>query len=208
MIKLVLCDIGNVLMLADHRRTIESFEIQGVPPKKAKAYFSRPDYASLGKGQIDWQEYCDNLKKEWEFALDNSEILHNHSSHIYAIDRGMKYLLCRLSDRIPFAFITNTCFPEWQRYRQLEPLFESVWAAWRSDIFGNHKADEGVFSRIVSDWVPEKLGIKVLPEEILFIDDSRANCEAAVKETGMYAFQYIEREPWLLEKEFITRGLL
>ncbi len=50
-IRFVLFDIGNVLALADRRRTVEALILRhGVPRELAEGYFDRADYATLGRG--------------------------------------------------------------------------------------------------------------------------------------------------------------
>lgn len=209
-IRVVLFDLGNVLFLADHRRTIEAYIVRyGVPREWAESYFQRPDYMRTGKGLLDWPEYCRSLREEWHIDLPDL-IIHNiDGSHIYALDHGALALVEALmaTDNVKVGFVTNTRLPEWHTYVQLETRFEDLFPVWRSDVDHVYKADEGEPARIIEQWIPNNLGIKVLPEEVLFIDDSPKNC-GAFENIGAKAFQYSEGKPWLLEAYLRELSLL
>lgn len=211
-IRVVLFDLGNVLFLADHRRTIEAYILRhSVPYALAEGYFQRPDYEATGKGLLFWPEYCCRLRKEWQTAIADGEIEQIDASHIYAVDLGAMELVEALMVRqaAVVGFVTNTRWPEWHRYVQLEPRFErdnDRFRVWRSDVAQAYKADEGEPLRIINQWIPSNLAIHVLPEEVLIIDDSPRNCEA-FESIRVKAFQYTEGKPWLLEAHLKQLGL-
>lgn len=211
-IKVVLFDIGNVLMLADHRRTIEKFVYYGVPRELVETYFDRPDYRKVAQGIITWNQFEDRLREEWSSKTFN--LYHNiyliHSKHIYAIDSEVRDLINDISETgIKIAFITDTCYCEHMRYQYLQPSFRkpfapAIWCSYEEKCL---KADPGTFLDIVNRWIPEKLKIEVLPHEVFFVDDSVVNCQAA-KDIGIQVFQYTKFQPWLLRNELRARNLL
>jgi len=203
----VLFDIGNVLMLADHRRTIEAYVRHGIPRELAGAYFQRVDYEGTGKGRIEWLAYCENLRREWCVSIPDEEIWRIDVSHIYALDQGVLALIERLMGKMLVGFVTNTRAPEWKRYVELEPRFAISFRTWRSDIAHHYKGDPGVFQSIISKWMPANLKVTVASEEVLFIDDSHANC-AIARDAGLQIFQFTERKPWLLEDYLQKLGIL
>ena len=207
-IRLILSDIGNVLMLADHRRTIEAYiQRHGIVQEIADLYFARPDYAATGTGLMSWHEYCDRLRSDWKIDLSDTDIFRIDGSHIYAIDWGMMDLLDQVMRKTPVAFATNTRYPEWERYLHLQPRFRDEFATWRSDVAGCYKNHSGIFQNIVAHWIPAYFGgLTLQPEQVLFIDDSQANCEAAAA-AGLQTFQYTEQHPWLLEEELRRLGI-
>jgi len=207
-IKVVLFDIGNVLMLAAHQRTIEDYILRhGIPRDLAEGYFQRPDYAETGKGRLEWHDYCERLRMEWRVSISDDEINSIDASHIYAVDLGALSLVEVLMAKMPVGFVTNTCIPEWERYVQLEPRFASQFKTWRSDIHGHYKADPGVPEDIIDRWIPRHLKVKAGRDEVLFVDDSQGNCKA-FSDIGAEVFTYTERQPWLLAAYLKQIGLL
>jgi FMN phosphatase YigB (HAD superfamily) len=201
-IKAVLFDIGNVLMLADHNRTIEAFIAAGVYPNRAKEYFNREDYITLAEGRIGWEDYCELLRQDWLRQLDSSDIFQIHACHIYAIDNGVYSLIQQLREKVPIIFVTNTCYPEWEKYVRLDNfgIFQS-YPVWRSDKEHCLKSQRGVLDDIIGRWIPENARLRLLAHEVLFIDDSESNLEAASRAGICSRFNYPERRPWRLEQE-------
>ncbi len=204
-ILVVLFDLGNVLFLADHRRTIEGLVLADVPRQLAETYFKRTDYAEMAKGRLTFTSFVTFLNHEWQTKLRESTVRGLHASHVYALDTGAMGLVGGLM-KVRVGYVTNTQPVEWGRYVHLYPPFEER-PVWRSDRHGVHKADPGVPEDIIGRWIPERLGIAASPDEVLFVDDSETNC-AAFAAAGVQAFRYSEGKPWELEIHLRKLGLL
>jgi len=206
----ILFDLGDVLTLADTQRTPEVFTLRfGISRLLSECYFDRPDYMALARGQVDWDSYCQRLREEWGVGISNDEICEAHAAHVYALDTGVTDLIRDiLTKPVPpeVGGATNTVHPQWTRNITLG-VEDHLSRVWRSDTQGALKGDEGVFARIVTDWIPCEFRIVVAPEEVLIVDDSQANC-AAAREAGLVAFQYTPCKPWPLEEFLRGCGVL
>lgn len=211
-IRFVLFDIGNVLALADHQRTVEAFILRrGVPRELASGYFNRPDYTALALGHIDWREYCQRLRDEWGVEVRDGDIQITHANHIYAVDPAVVRLVQELQTKIGYSVVmamTDTNEVEFAKYQALgvtEP-FDHIW---RSDEEGILKCDRVAFGGI-RYWTERKFGAvygAVEPAQVLLIDDNPANCAAAAA-AGLMTFQYTPYQPWLLEAFLLEQQLI
>jgi len=209
-IRFVLFDIGNVLALADHQRTVETFILRhGVPRELASGYFDRPDYADLSRGKLGCGDFCQRLRDEWSVEVNNYGIFHTHANHIYAIDPAVVQLIEKIQTRMGYSLVmamTDTNEVEFAKYQALgvTKLFDCIW---RSDAQGILKSERIAFEEI-GDWIGRKLGGHVVePVQVLLVDDSSTNCAAAAA-AGLTTFQYTPYQPWLLEAYLWEQGII
>ncbi len=62
-VELVLFDIGNVIIHADHYITQRFLEWRGVARNRAGLFFDNPDYQRFSKGEITAHEFAEELSK-------------------------------------------------------------------------------------------------------------------------------------------------
>ena len=181
-IKVVLWDIGNVIIAASHDVAIERLVGMGVPYMRARGFFKHPYYAHFARGTIDAAEFhrqqCEQLGMQIPIAIMRAA----HDAHMYGVDTEVLEIVRSVKLPIAWATATNT----WQTARQqqlvdLQRMFPN--ARWFcSNETGRLKTDAGAFEDMVL-----RLGVEA--EEILFIDDSAANCDAALA-CGITVVQY------------------
>lgn len=181
-IKIVLWDIGNVIIVANHDAGIAKLVELGVPYMKARNFFKHPSYVDFSRGTIDgikfWQ--LQNIQLDAELAM--SDMRAAHDGHMFGVDEDVLEIVQAVELPIAWATATNT----WQTARQrqlvdLQSMFpEAPWFC--SNETGKLKTDPGAFGEIA-----RTLG--VLPREILFVDDNAGNC-AAARAVGLAVVQY------------------
>ncbi len=176
MIKVVLCDVGGVLVCANQALTSARLTKLGVSPDKADLYFGRADYIRLARGEINQQQYWDLLRIGWQVDISENDLRTAHTCHITGLRQDVYEIILNIG--IPVYLVTNTIPVEFDRYLELFRADEVAMAVWRSDEEHCLKADYGVCQAIVDKWL-RKQGHDVVPAEVLFVDDSPGNISAA-----------------------------
>ncbi len=194
-IKTVLCDVGNVLVLADHARTHAKLIEYGVSEEAARRFYQNDDYPAFSIGEIDQEQFWARLVMHLEFPLTYEQVVEAHHAQIYSLDQAVLDLLLRLT--VPLAFATDT--NPWQDERvahfvkpdRLGPVF-------KSHQLGMLKRDPGAFRVIVGLLSHE-------PDETLLIDDSPEKIARAT-EYGIQTHLFVDANS--LEQDLSRRGLL
>lgn len=205
--KLVLWDVGNVLNYADHALTHRRLVELGVSPARAQLFYTNRAYADFARGQISGLDFYYQLVAEVLRAdLSLYQVIDAHDRHMVSADQLALSLVSRST--VPIAFATNT--NTWQNRREQELVgelerFKPIWT-FRSNEQGLLKTDPGGMA-LIADQLNRHA--RVHADEILFIDDSRTNREAA-EQSGMVTYAYLpntgaaECERYLLELDLIT----
>jgi len=173
--RVLLFDIGNVLIKADHGITLRKLAEYGVPEERAGGFFTNEGYKDFGRGRISGKEfYADLVGKYLRHPLTYGQVVQAHDAHMYAVDAGVMQLLDSLkncSSASKMAFWTDT--NEWQTRREKELIDVSKYGpAIRSDELRLLKRDADVFQRVLDVLEAE-------PEEVTLVDDSPEVCELA-----------------------------
>ena len=119
---ILLFDVGNVIIEADHEITYRKLQDYGIPREKAHLFFKNNEYFDFGRGKINGRGFYEAIiEKYLGFPLDYQQVKDAHDSHLHGFDQIVVALLERLP-KIQLAFATNT--NEWQteRERQLIDL--------------------------------------------------------------------------------------
>jgi 2-haloacid dehalogenase/putative hydrolase of the HAD superfamily len=99
---------------------------------------------------------------------------------------------------VPLHGLTNMSAESWPDIRAMSPAFERLGVVVVSGDEGVIKPDPAIFHIVC-----ERTGLK--PHEILFVDDSRANIEAAA-ELGFHVHHFTD--PTALRPQLVAFGLL
>lgn len=186
--QVILLDIGNVIILADHKITHDILQQKyGIPIERAKKFFDNEDYKNFSRGKINTIEFYKKLVSEHlQTDLTYGEILDAHDRHMYTVDNGVLEILKEIISKRSVAFATNT--NSWQTIRenQLVDLSRYSKKIFRSNIIGMLKTDDGFFPHVLT-----KLSRK--PEEVILIDDNSANIEKA-QQSGLSTQLYTSPE--------------
>lgn len=138
----LLMDIGNVVLAADHNITYRQLIKLGVPPEKVKLFFAIPEYKIFSRGKIDAHAYAEALRTFLEVNLTDDQLQAAHDAHNTEVIPGMKDLLAKLTKQYGTSFIvfvTDTNM--WQTARQQELIDLSAYRVITSDEVGMLKAD-------------------------------------------------------------------
>lgn len=199
-IRLVLFDVGNVIVRATHAITWAILEDWGLAPEIARRFFANEDYANFARGELDGNEFAQRLMdKHLQITFPSYlELRTAHDAHMYDVNRGVIVLLDSLrAHEIPLAFATDT--NAWQTLREIQLVaLQKYGRAFRSNELGALKADGGVFERIIADLGED-------PQRVLFVDDSPEKIERAAA-LGMVTHRFTSVA--VLQQELIRLGLL
>lgn len=187
--KVVMWDIGNVLVRAFHERTVHRLVELGVGTCAAKKFFSDRSYADFARGQINGPVFHDLQVNEVLCAdLSIYYLRQAHDCHIVEAIPEALDLVARCNVRVAFATSTNP----WQNYRVDQLIgdlsrFNPIYA-FRSCEAGMLKTDPGCWNYI-APYVTIGGGRAILNEEVLLIDDSADN-RAAAETVGFQTYAY------------------
>lgn len=176
--RVVLADIGNVLVRATHEITFAILEDYGVAPRDARQFFTASAYAEFARGIIDDREFSERIRElvrdhHVRRRLGEREIRVAHDAHIYAVDEAVSsVLLTRLT--VPLMFATDTNVWQTERVRALLTVEAFATRTFSSNELGALKRDPGTFERIA-----EEIGEE--PRRICFIDDNAKNIARATQ---------------------------
>lgn len=194
-IKMVLCDVGNVLVLADHAHTHAKLMEYGVSEATARRFYQNDDYPAFSTGEIDEEQFWKRLVTHLQHPLAYEQVVEALHAQIYSLDQAVFDLLLRL--KVPLAFATDTNPWQDERVAQLVRL-ENLGRVIKSHQLGMLKHDPGTFLVIVRLLSRES-------GEILLIDDSPEKIARAV-ECGMQTHLFVDATS--LELDLLRRGLL
>lgn len=185
--KLVLFDVGNVIVRATHKITEAILWELGVRPDKVALFFHSPAYGEFARGKITGEQFAQAVREALEAPwLTDDQIRAAHDAHIYTIDEAVREVLEQLdAQQIPLGLVTTTNVWQTERERQLINLADAFGPVVRSHEIGMTKTDPGAWSVILTalNWQGRA------PSTILLVDDARANCEAA-KYAGLQTHLY------------------
>ena len=196
--KNIIFDLGNVLVKLNPEGCIGAFKAIGMgelvdsnPQSEGMKLMSK-----LGVGMITTEEFCEAARKLTGTDVTNEEIINAANKMLVEIPDEKKERLLQLKKAGYRLFLlSNTIDVHWDYC--LENLFP----------YQNHGADdyfEQCFlsqrmhlakpnARIYEEVIRQA---NIHPDETLFIDDLKENCEAAEK-LGIHTFQNVKFDDWL-----------
>lgn len=197
-IRVVLFDVGNVIVRATHAITYAILVDFGVKMDIAPRFFHHSDYADFTRGKLTATEFGKRTRERMGGVMTTPQLYCAHNAHIYDADEGVGVLLDVLRSRgFPLAFATDTNVWQIDRVRELVDL-DAYGHIFRSDELGALKADGGVFERILATIGEE-------PAHVLFVDDSPEKIARAAA-LGMPTIQFINAPA--LDRELRHLGVL
>jgi len=172
MIKWILFDQARVQTYGVFNRN-DFYSIDGkqFPAKELESIFYIPEYRQFSIGKINETKLISIFLQQKNIALSVKSYIEIFKKGIEPIE-GMKDILQSLSKKYFLATLTNEG-SEWANYKLDISGFRKFFK--NNFISGNLKIEKP--NPKIYKIVLEKLNIK--PEECIFIDDHRKNCEAA-----------------------------
>ncbi|MBI4150192.1 HAD family hydrolase [Candidatus Woesearchaeota archaeon] len=193
MVSIVLFDVGNVVVKADHDRTHRILHDQHhVLLEKAPRFFTNPDYAEFGRGNITDIQFHAALRKHLELDLGYGAAFSAHNAHIYELDRHVVGLIEETKQRKCIGFLTDT--NAWQTYRveaEMIQLINHSPYVFRSNELHALKTDPECFPKVIAR-LEEQLGIGA--SNIALVDDSVEKLAMAEK-AGLVCILYQLHKP-------------
>jgi glucose-1-phosphatase len=181
-IRVVLFDLGGVLVeLSGVPIMLQWMGNRTSPEALLKMWLRSPVVRAFETGQITAEEFGDELIAEMVLPVARERLLAEFACWPQRLFPGTLDLLGRIPQRYRRATLSNTNALHWPRLMTemgLANVFDHHFA---SHLTGKIKPDEEVFYHVV-----DKLGCRA--EEILFLDDSPLNVEAAGR-IGIKAIQ-------------------
>ena len=196
--KNIIFDLGNVLVKLNPEGCIGAFKAIGMgelvdpnPQSEGMKLMSK-----LGVGMITTEEFCDVARKLTGTDVTNEEIIAAANKMLVEIPDYKKERLLQLKkDGYRLFLLSNTIDVHWdycvehlfpyQNYG-VEDYFEQCFLSQRRHLA---KPDARIYEEVI------RLA-NIHPDETLFIDDLKENCEAAEK-LGIHTFQNVKFDDWL-----------
>lgn len=205
----LLFDFGGVLVDLDKQRCIRAFDALGFDIRPFLGTYRQAGvFSRLERGEITTGQFCQELRAlSGRPSLTDAEITEAWRKYLLDIPAERIEMLLKLRRHYRLYVLSNTNIVHWEmardgyfRYqgRQVADFFDGVFLSYE---LGMEKPAPEIF-RHVARSIGRPAG------EILFLDDSEVNCEAARKEgfqariapAGSQWFQYFD-ENGLLKNE-------
>ena len=196
--KNIIFDLGNVLVKLNPEGCIGAFKAIGMgelvdsnPQSEGMKLMSK-----LGVGMITTEAFCDAARKLTEADVTNEEIIDAVNKMLVEIPNEKKERLLQLKKAGYRLFLlSNTIDIHWDycvehlflyQNHGVEDYFEHCFLSQRMHLA---KPDARIYEEVVKQ-------ANINPDETLFIDDLKENCEAAEK-LGIGTFQNVKLDDWL-----------
>ena len=196
--KNIIFDLGNVLVKLNPEGCIGAFKAIGMgelvdsnPQSEGMKLMSK-----LGVGMITTEEFCEAARKLTGTDVTNGEIIDAANKMLVEIPDEKKERLLQLKKAGYRLFLlSNTIDVHWdycvehlfpyQKYG-VEDYFEQCFLSQRMHLA---KPNARIYEEVIRQ-------ANIHPDETLFIDDLKENCEAAEK-LGIHTFQNVKFDDWL-----------
>ena len=196
--KNIIFDLGNVLVKLNPEGCIGAFKAIGMgelvdsnPQSEGMKLMSK-----LGVGMITTEEFCEAARKLTGTDVTNEEIIAAANKMLVEIPDEKKERLLQLKKAGYCLFLlSNTIDVHWdycvehlfsyQNYG-VEDYFEQCFLSQRMHLA---KPNARIYEEVIRQ-------ANIHPDETLFIDDLKENCEAAEK-LGIHTFQNVKFDDWL-----------
>ena len=196
--KNIIFDLGNVLVKLNPEGCIGAFKAIGMgelvdtnPQSEGMKLMSK-----LGVGMITTEEFCEAARKLTGTDVTNEKIIDAANKMLVEIPDEKKERLLQLKKAGYRLFLlSNTIDVHWdycvehlfpyQKYG-VEDYFEQCFLSQRMHLA---KPNARIYEEVIRQ-------VNIHPDETLFIDDLKENCEAAEK-LGIHTFQNVKFDDWL-----------
>ena len=196
--KNIIFDLGNVLVKLNPEGCIGAFKAIGMgelvdtnPQSEGMKLMSK-----LGVGMITTEEFCEAARKLTGTDVTNGEIIDAANKMLVEIPDEKKERLLQLKKAGYRLFLlSNTIDVHWDycvenlfpyQNHGVEDYFEQCFLSQRMHLA---KPNARIYEEVI------RLA-NIHPDETLFIDDLKENCEAAEK-LGIHTFQNVNFDDWL-----------
>ena len=196
--KNIIFDLGNVLVKLNPEGCIGAFKAIGMgelveqnPQSEGMKLMSK-----LGVGMITTEEFCDAARKLTGSDVANEDIINAANKMLVVIpDEKKERLLLLKKAGYRLFLLSNTIDIHWDycvehlfsyQNHGVEDYFEQCFLSQRMHLA---KPNARIYEEVIKQ-------ANINPDETLFIDDLKENCEAAEK-LGIHTFQNKKFDDWL-----------
>lgn len=183
---ILLFDLGGVVVDLDKQRCLDGFLQLGLDASPYIGAFGQQGvFEALEEGKIDHRAFCEGVRAlGCRPETTDEEILTAWSSFLVGVPTDRLELLWKIKRHYRTAVLSNTNVVMWEKLltyfqhegRTIADCFDDTFLSFE---MGVCKPAPAIFERVVE-------GLGVPAHEILFLDDSEENCEAA-RRCGMQA---------------------
>ena len=193
----LLFDFGGVLVDLDKERCIHAFEKIGFDAGRYLGAFKQSGpFSAIERGEMSIPDFCQEVRKLCTNArVTDDEIVKAWQSFLVGVPADRLNMLLKIHQHYSVNVLSNTNAVHWGmasegyfRYEghRLQDFFDQVFLSCE---LGMEKPEKAVFDKVVQE-------LQVEPSEVLFLDDSEANCEAA-RQCGLKALLAPAGGKWL-----------
>lgn len=185
--KLIIFDLGNVLLDVNVGKSVEAYKRLGVPDVEKILTDSCAvggAFIALEQGTISTAEFCEQIRRASGISLSDSDIVSALNAMLGSFPDSKVELVERLRKRYTVVLLSNTnavhkeCFDTMARgYKSLSDLFDRTWYSHEMHL---SKPSAEIFTQVLEYH-------KCKPTETSFFDDSSKNV-AAAQQLGINAF--------------------
>jgi putative hydrolase of the HAD superfamily len=176
----LLFDYGGVLVRLNKERCMRSFDALGFDIRPyIGTYAQRGLFSDMERGRIDVEQFCAALRREaGRPDLDDDDIVSAWADYLEFIPQERLDMLLRLHRHYRTYVLSNTNPVHWDMACHcflaedghcVEDYFDGVFLSYE---LGVEKPEAAIFEAAIA-------GIGGPASDILFLDDSEVNCEAA-----------------------------
>jgi glucose-1-phosphatase len=187
-VKNIIFDLGVVLINIDYQLTAEGFRKLGVENfERQYAYHGQKElFNRFERGLLSPEEFCEEIRRITSPGLSDAQVREAWNAMLLDFPPERVELLRRLRSRYRLFLLSNTNSIHVEAFRAslltqygfdiFTELFEK---AWFSNEMGMRKPERSIFEHVLN-------AHNLIPGETLFIDDVKANTDAAL-ELGIQA---------------------
>jgi glucose-1-phosphatase len=179
-LSVILFDLGGVLVeLPESPIYADWLDPAPSSGQKLSDWLTSPAAKAFEKGEIRAAQFADEIVKEMKLPISPKELLAYFTFWPKGLFPGTKALIDRILPRYCLAVFSNTNELHWPRLMtemELEECFDYYFASFQIKMA---KPDPAAFQYVVN-------AMSCKPSEILFLDDTRLNVDAA-RRIGMKA---------------------
>jgi len=179
-LSVILFDLGGVLVeLPDRPISTDWLDPAPSSGQELSDWLTSPAAKAFEKGEISPVQFVDEIVSEMKLAISQEELLTYFTFWPKGLFPGTKALIGRILPHYSLAIFSNTNELHWPRLMiemELEGHFDYYFASFQMKMA---KPDPAAFRYVIKALSRE-------PSEILFLDDSQLNVEAA-RRIGMKA---------------------
>ncbi len=186
-IKVLLFDLGNVLVDFNHRIALERISAfcDKSPRELEDFFFQSPLTGAFERGEVSPEEFFRLVKEALCLRLgyDSFVSIWNEVFSLNTDNRAVYHIVNSLRQKYRTALLSNTNVLHYQYLKENFPVFGVLHEQFLSFEMGLAKPQEQIYQKVIAS-------LGVLPENIFYTDDRRELAECAGR-LGLKSFIFV-----------------